>query len=555
VANIYASYAQHVTVTPQSQPIPGRELEMVANNAGGYGFVLDDWERLMRWLVIGSEGGTYYVGEQKLTAENAAAAIRCIKTDGPRAVEMARDVNVRNRAPKTDQQLFVLALAMKHGDAATKAAVAAAVPQMVRIGTHLLHLVGMLDGLGGWNRSKRRIIANWFVERGADSVAFQMLKYQNRDSWCMRDVLRLTHPKAPSEAHDAAFAWATGKLSESNARSLPAVLQDHQNMLVMSGTPTERALWGIAHNLPREALPTEAVNTPEVQRALLPHMPIHALIRNLGNLTASGVLADNDAAETVAGKIVDKDALRKSRVHPFAILLASLVYRTGKGVKGSKTWLPVPAVLAALEDAYDLAFDNVTPTGKRMLIGIDISGSMTSDCMGTPVQASVAAAAMAITLGRMEPNAIVVQFDTAVQAIVPVTKRTSILSLQNTASGGTDVGSPILWALGERVQAAYSRTWGGGFAHVGNQARQLEPRRQPLDAIVILTDNETWSGNAHACELLARYRREINQQTRLVCCAMTASHANIVDPQDPLQFGTAGLDANLPSLVADFIAR
>ena len=77
----------------------------------------------MRFLVMGSEGGTYYVNETKLTEQNAAAAIRCIKLDGPRAVAMAHDVNVNNRAPKTDPQLFVMALVMKYGDMNTKVAV------------------------------------------------------------------------------------------------------------------------------------------------------------------------------------------------------------------------------------------------------------------------------------------------------------------------------------------------------------------------------------------------------------------------------------------------
>lgn len=552
----YANYAQNVSITPQSQPIPGREVEMVANNAGGYGFILDDWERLSRFLMLGSEGGTYYVGEKKLTAENAATAIRCIQTDGPRAVEMAREINVTNRAPKTDQQLFVLALAMKHGDEATKTAVAAALPQMVRIGTHLLHFVGMLDGLGGWNRSKRRLIANWFTNRDADGVAFQMLKYGNRDGWTMRDALRLAHPLAPSPQHNAAFAWVTNKLMDEELPNLPSVLANHRTMLAAEGSPVKRALWGIAHNIPREALPTEAMNTPEVQRAMLPSMPIHALIRNLGNMTASGLLANgSEESASVAARLSDPDTLRKARVHPFAILLATLVYRQGAGIRGSKTWTPVPAILSALEDAYDAAFANVTPTGKRILVAIDISGSMGSTCIGTPIPASVAAAAMAITLARLEPNAMVVQFDTAVQSIVPVTKRTGIASIQATHGGGTDLGAPIRWALGERTEVAHSRLWGGGFGMIGQQANQLEATRQEFDAFAILTDDETWAGNAHASELLTRYRRMVNQRAKLVVCAMAANHANIIDPNDVLSFGCAGLDANLPVLAGDFIGR
>ena len=71
----YTRHAQAATATaaatPQSTAIPGREAEMEPNNAGGVTFKLDDWERLNRFLILGSEGGTYYVGERKLTAAPA----------------------------------------------------------------------------------------------------------------------------------------------------------------------------------------------------------------------------------------------------------------------------------------------------------------------------------------------------------------------------------------------------------------------------------------------------------------------------------------------------
>lgn len=558
MARAYQNYAQNVVATPQSQPIPGRETQMLPNNAGGFGFKLDDWERLTRFLIIGSEGGTYYVGEQKLTAQNAATVIRCIKADGPRVVALALDINVNNRAPKTDQQLFALALAMKHGDEATKKAVAHAAPQMLRIGTHLLHFVGMLDGLGGWNRSKRRLIAEWFTGRKADNVAYQMLKYQNRDGWTMRDVLRIAHPVAASPQHNAAFAWAAGKLEGLGeaASEIPACLSMHRHMLAAEDmTPVQKALWGIGNGLPREALPTEAINDPAVQRAMLGDMPIHALIRNLGNLTASGVLDVDADAYVAASKITDRDVLRKARVHPFAILLAMLVYKGGAGVRGGKTWRPVPSILSALEDGYDAAFDHVQPTGKRILIGVDISGSMSAACMGTAVSASTAAAAMALTLARLEPHATVVQFDTAVQRIMPITRRTGIASLEATNGGGTDLSAPVRWAAGESIKDGMSTLWGGGFGRVGRPSTQLAPVKAEYDAFVILTDNETWAGRRHPTEALTLYRRTVYGGAKLICCAMTANHANIVDPDDPLQFGCAGLDANLPSLVADFIGR
>ena len=103
-------YVRHVStrVTPQSEPIPGSI--QVPNSAGGYAFPVDDWVRLDRFLILGSDGGSYYAGEHKLTLENANAVLRCIKEDGARAVAHIRDVSHSGRAPRNDPAVFALAM-------------------------------------------------------------------------------------------------------------------------------------------------------------------------------------------------------------------------------------------------------------------------------------------------------------------------------------------------------------------------------------------------------------------------------------------------------------
>lgn len=542
----YVNYtARQTAPTPQSRPIPGREAEMTSNNAGGYGFVLDDWEQLNRLLIIGVEGGTYYVTQTKLTEQNAQAAIRCIKSDGVKAVKMAFDVNVNNRAPRTDSQLFVMALALKYGDLNTKNHAAVCLKDMLRTGTHLLHFVAMIDSLGGWNRMKRTIVAEWFTGKSADDVAFQILKYQQRDGFAIKDVLRLSHPVPPTIQHNALFRWAVGK--EVPDEALPDLITSYRAMMLSDLTPKEQALLGVTRRLPREALPTEALADPDVWRALLPSTPLHALLRNLGNLTANGV-ADSETT-AIALKLTNQTNLRRARVHPFAVLLATLVYKTGHGVRGSKTWIPVKGILDALEECYDLAFDTVTPTGKQMLVGIDVSGSMSASCIGTPISASTAAAAMAITLARTEPHATVVQFDTAVRKIVPITKRTGIASLEATTGGGTDLSAIVRWASGDSSES------GGTWWNRNAKTAPVHGEPQHFDAFILLTDNETWAGKVPATQALTAYRKTVNPNAKLICCSMAANNVSVVDPQDPLQFGCAGLDANLPTLVADFVNR
>ena len=65
---------------PQSAPMPGST--QVANSGGGFAWAIDDWARLRRFLVLGSEGGSYYAGEWTLTRENAQAVERCVRGRG-----------------------------------------------------------------------------------------------------------------------------------------------------------------------------------------------------------------------------------------------------------------------------------------------------------------------------------------------------------------------------------------------------------------------------------------------------------------------------------------
>ena len=113
------------------------------------------------------------------------------------------------RAPKNDPALFALAIAAGLGDVETKAAVWAALPQVARTGTHLFHWLKYLKAFRGWGRGVRRAVAGWYTAKPATDVMYQVLKYPSRDGWAHRDALRLSHPKAPTVAHDLVFRYAT----------------------------------------------------------------------------------------------------------------------------------------------------------------------------------------------------------------------------------------------------------------------------------------------------------------------------------------------------------
>lgn len=149
------------TVTPQSQAMFGEN--QVQNNAGGFVYTLDPWKRLDRFLILGTEGNTYYQAEKPRTLENAKHVLELIKQDGVRVVNRVLEISESNRAPKADPGLFVLALAISFGNTVTKKRVVEVLPRVARIGTHLFMFVEYTTKHRGWGRVLREAVANWYT--------------------------------------------------------------------------------------------------------------------------------------------------------------------------------------------------------------------------------------------------------------------------------------------------------------------------------------------------------------------------------------------------------
>ena len=102
-------------------------------------------------------------------------------------------VSHEGRAPKNDPALFALALAAGLGDDATRKAALDALPQVARTGTHLFQFASFVEGFRGWGRSLRRAVGRWYAAQPVDALAYQAVKYRQREGVTHRDLLRLAH--------------------------------------------------------------------------------------------------------------------------------------------------------------------------------------------------------------------------------------------------------------------------------------------------------------------------------------------------------------------------
>src|SRR5213593_1456730 len=533
--------------TPQSQPIPGSN--QVRNSGGGYSWQVDDWARLDRFLILGAEGGTYYITERDLVKQNHDAIVRCIKADGVRAVNRIVEISDAGRAPKNDPAIFALALVVTHGDAQAKAHAFANLGKVCRIGTHLFHFAEYVNAMRGWGRGLRNAVAGWYVEREAGVLAHQAVKYQQRDGWSHGDLLRLAHPKAPSPQHNAVFRWMLAGADALGEREVKRKVRGEDRVakyaavgelprLIEAFERVKRTANVIQvvklideFDLPREAIPTQWLNEAKVWEALLERMPMTAMIRNLGKMTSIGLVEPlSDAAKLIVRKLGDETSLKRARIHPLAVLIAEKVYAQGKGDKGALTWKPVPKIIDALDAAFYATFQNVEPCGKPVLLALDVSGSMgggsvAGSCL-TPREAS---AAMALVTAATEEEYHIMGFSSRFMPLKisprmrldDVVKRISDLPFE-----GTDCALPMIWAREHSVN---------------------------VSSFVTYTDSETWAGNSHPVQALRQYRSEFVGDATAVVVGMASNGFTLADPNDRGMLDVVGFDTSVPAVIADFV--
>jgi len=523
--------------TPQSEPMRNTQVK---NEAGGYAWKIDKWSQLRRFLILGTEGGAYYVGERELTKQNIKSLGECVKDDGPRTVQEIVQISQSGRAPKNDQALYALAYCISHGDKETKRQAAEALPDVARIGTHLYSFVAYAETMRGWGRTMRWAVSHWY-NRNPDQLAYQVIKYRSRSGWSHRDLLRLAHPKHKDNA--AIFAWIAGNDKPipvqsdrpgPNLPDAPALLgafEAAQNSASTAETAELIRQW----RLPREALKTEHLNSTDVWGALLEAgMPMTALIRNLATMTRNGTLEDTALLKIVLDQLADNEYIRKSRIHPMSVLFALRTYASGHGYQSrGEGWTPKPKITDALDAAFYTAFGNVEPINKKLLLAVDVSGSMMGmgyGIQGAPLSPREAGVAMALITLNVEPDVEVIGFDTSVYA-AGISARQRLDDALNSfprTGGGTDCSLPMEYAI---------------------------KKNKAFNGFVIYTDHQTWAGTRyHPAQALAQYRNQSGIQARLATVAMVAYATKINDPTDPGSLDVLGFDTATPNLISEFIA-
>lgn len=504
--------------TSQKNPLIGKD--MVKNLAGAYAFKADDFTALDRWLLTGSSTNAFYQKKEEMTADNIKILISAAKADAKKVASKILYASVHGISVSTP--IFALAVLSSVDTTEAKKAFKEIFNSVIRTASHLYEFLEYNKNIRGFGKIIRSAVNSWFAEGG--DLEYQFLKYQSRSGWAHKDVLRKFHITPSTDAMNSLFKWAVkgwDTLSPSEKDKLDKIKwfeyikenKDEASVIfaIKEGNLTWEMVIGNVQNI-----------TTTIWKELFMCMPVTATIRYLATLTANGVFKDIAMLNILENRLTDESKLTKAKVHPLSLAKALSIYTSGgKASEHSKLrYTPIPRVIDILNKAIETSFKTINPTNKKILISVDVSGSMWGGSAYGSLAPAQVAGLIALSFAKSEKNYFVGKFDT-IYSPMNITKSTSFQQVIDKKSGiwpkdfgGTDASLAYTYAL---------------------------KNKEVYDAFINITDNESWSGD-HPVSALKNYRNKINKNAKAIYISLIpyGDRTSLVDTSDKNSYDIGG---------------
>uniref|UniRef100_A0AAR2IS49 TROVE domain-containing protein n=1 Tax=Pygocentrus nattereri TaxID=42514 RepID=A0AAR2IS49_PYGNA len=465
--------------------------------------------RLRRFLCYGSESATYSTRERALGPENALALMELVQAGrGQEVVEEVKRLSLEGKTVRPNPALFALAVCTQYSDAPAKQAAFRALQELCKapgqLFTFIQYKKELKDGLrcGMWGRGLRRAVSDWYNGQDALSLAHTVTRCKHRAGWSHQDLFRLSHMKPANDSIEliskyVTKGWKVVQETYAEKESSEELLKVFAYLEAVEkakhSTDEQEVVHLIEeHRLEREQILTNHLKSKEVWKALLKEMPVAALMRHLGKMTADKVLVPGSPeVAAVCERIQDDQALTKAKTHPFSILVASENYKRGHGKRGKRKWEPSRDIVHALDSAF---------------------------CKSLSV------------IARSEPEAEVLIFSEGAMVPCVISDDTSLIQvtaqLVQVLSAGTDCALPIEWA---------------------------SENDKTVDVFIIFTSNETQFGSTNPAEVLRTYREKTGVFSKLIVCGMATNGLSVADPDDRGMLDICGFDSRAVDIIRNFV--
>jgi len=422
------------------------------NEAGGRAYELSANAALAQYAVTGCFNNTFYAdaGEQLekvLALANTVDAAFVAKTA----------VYTREKGFMKDMPaLLVASLSTRDKDLFERV-----FPRVIDNGKMLRNFVQIMRSGAVGRKSlgslPKRLVREWFETRKSETIFKQSIGA----SPSFADVLKMVHPRPKDSEKEALYGYFIGR--EIDKDKLPEIVKNFEKF--KNGDTLE------VPDVPFQMLTALPISTKEWAQ-IARNAGWQMTRMNLNTFQRHGVFADAEMVEIIANRLRDRDAIRKARVFPYQLLVAFTAASQNAQIPR--------AITEVLQDAMEIATENVPEIDGKVYVLPDISGSMHSAVTGyrkgatSTVRCIDVAALIAATILRKNPTAEVIPFsDDAFPTYL--NPRDSVMSnaqkLASMPSGGTNCSAPL--ALMNRL---------------GTKA----------DCVIYVSDNESWMDSTRA---------------------------------------------------------
>ena len=303
----------------------------------------------------------------------------------------------------------------------------------------------------------KRMVLRWLEARSEEALFVSSVG----QSPSLGDVIKMVHPKPAAAGREALYAYLIGRSSHADA--LPDFVRDYEAFKAGQTLKVPKVPLAML-----TALPLGKSDWIEIAR----NAPWQATRMNLNTFARHGVFGDEkvrsdeqiEIAKIVAERLRDRAAIAKARAFPYQLMVA---YANADA--------QVPGVVKeALQDAMEVALENVPSIAGKVYVLPDVSGSMHSPVTGnrgsatTSVRCVDVAALVAAAILRKNTDAEVIPFNDR-PVPVELNPRDSVMTnaakLAALPQGGTNCSAPL--------------------AHLNERGAKGE-------MIVYVSDNESW---------------------------------------------------------------
>ncbi len=425
----------------------GKRADTV-NKAGGKAFRLSDKEALAQYVVTGCLNGTFYASAQNQLDTVIELAN---KVDPEFLAQLA--IYARQHAYMKDSPALLLALlSIKNVELFKRTFV-----QVIDNGKMLRNFVQIMRsgvvGRKSLGSAPKKMVATWLRNKDADAL----FNASVGNSPSLADVIKMVHPLPVNKEQEALFAYIVGR--EFSADQLPAKVKAFEAFKAGDSNVMPAVDFRLLSGLPLQ---------DKHWKAIAENANWQMTRMNLNTFERHGCFKDTRLTRAIAKRLCNKNLVRKSRVFPYQLLMAYYAA------------VNVPKVVRnALQDAMEIALENVPVLRGKTYVLVDVSGSMQSPVSGyrqgssTAVRCVDVAALFAAALLKTGEDVDVIPFDTRIHN-ADLNARDSAMTL-----------------------AKRLASFGGGGTACGLPLAELNRRKAKADTIIYFSDNESWADNGY----------------------------------------------------------